>query len=195
MTVTTSGTPVVGSVLAHLAAGAVAISFACAAAAQSAPQLGVAPATESQPLPPSAEPQPRSKPPGLFGTIGRWVDDSIAGMNSGWRNARTAVGDLGDQATGAAKDAADAARDAAATVMRLPGTSIVSGRRLCVRAANGGPDCVSAAEALCKAKGYTTGTSLHIQSEQKCPVWGWIAGEKPIGRCAAETYVTSAMCR
>ncbi len=162
MTVTTSGTHIIGGVLAHLAAGAVAILFACAAAAQGAPQLGVAPATESQPLPPQAEPQPRAKPPGLFGTIGRWVDDSIAGMSSGWRNARTAVGDLGDQATGAAKDAAGAARDAAA---------------------------------LCKAKGYTTGTSLHIQSEQKCPVWGWIAGEKPIGRCAAETYVTSAMCR
>src|SRR6266849_6354748 len=121
MTVTTSGTRIIGGVLAHLAAGAVAILFACAAAAQSAPQLGVAPA---------AEPQPRAKPPGLFGTIGRWVDDSIAGMSSGWRNARTAVGDLGDQATGAAKDAAGAARDAAATVMRLPATSIVSGRGL-----------------------------------------------------------------
>jgi hypothetical protein len=219
MTVTISGTRIIGGALVHVAAGAAAILFACAAAAQSVPQLGMAPAqsapplsvappTESQPLPTqppppqpqSAQPQPTqaqppAKPPGVFAAMGRWLDDSIATMNSNWRNARTAVGDLGNQASDAAKDAAGAARDAAATMMRLPATSLVSGREHCVRAANGGPDCVAAAEALCKAKGYTTGTSLHIQSEQKCPVWGWIAGEKPIGRCSPETYVTSAMCR
>jgi hypothetical protein len=48
---------------------------------------------------------------------------------------------------------------------------------------------------LCRTKGYAAGSSVHIQSEQKCPVWGWINGEKPVGRCNTETYVTRAMCR
>ena len=39
------------------------------------------------------------------------------------------------------------------------------------------PDCEAASEVLCRTKGFTTGSSLHIQSEQKCPVWGWINGE------------------
>jgi hypothetical protein len=71
----------------------------------------------------------------------------------------------------------------------------VTGRSRCRPSANGGPDCVAATDLLCRSKGYAGGTSLHIQSEQKCPVWGWISGAKPVGKCGSETYVTSAMCR
>jgi hypothetical protein len=195
MTVTSSRAPLLNRALAHGAAGAIVILFACAAAAQSQdPQLGAVPATEPQIQQlPQTEPPPRSRPTGLFGAIGRWVDDSIATVATGWSSARDAVGGFGGQATEAARGAAGAARDAATAVM--PPTALVSGRVHCVRAANGGPDCQAATEALCRQKGYTSGSSLHIQSEQKCPVWGWIAGEKPVGQCGTETYVTSAMCR
>jgi hypothetical protein len=197
-----SHTRFVPALLVHCAIGAAALSFACAALAQSipAPRLGVAPATqpdagvpESQAPapPPDVQPALPSRPPDLFGAIGRWVDTSIGSVTSGWNSARDAVGGLGDQASEAAKGAADAA----SKVVRIPAASIVTGRQHCIRSASGGPDCLAATEALCRSKGYSGGTSLHIQSEQKCPVWGWIAGEKPVGKCGTETYVTSAMCR
>ncbi|MFL4970535.1 MAG: hypothetical protein ACJ8EU_17540 [Xanthobacteraceae bacterium] len=196
-----SHTRLVPALLIHCAVGAAALSFACAALAQStpAPQLGVAPAAQPEAVPaapqmpalsPDVQP-PSPSPPGLFGTIGRWVDTSIGTVTSGLSSARDAVGGLGDQASEAAKGAADAA----SKVVRIPPTSIVIGRQHCIRTATGGPDCLTATEALCRSKGYSAGTSLHIQSEQKCPVWGWIASEKPVGKCGTETYVTSAMCR
>jgi hypothetical protein len=181
-------------------AGALVLLVASAAHAQMAPsQLGVAPAGAPQQISPSAEPAASAAPahrPGLFGTIGRWMDDSISNVTSGWSSAREAVGGLGTRAGDAAKGAAGAARDAAAAAAGAiaPG-SLVSGRQHCIRAANGGPDCETATEMLCRSKGYAGGSSLHVQSEQKCPVWGWINGEKPIGKCSTETYVTRAMCR
>jgi hypothetical protein len=123
------------------------------------------------------------------------MDDSLGQVTSGWNNARESVGGFSERATDAAKGAADAARDAASTMMRIPTTSIVTGRGHCARTASGGPDCQAATDALCRTKGYSAGSSLHIQSEEKCPVWGWVKGEKPVGRCGTETYVTSAMCR
>jgi hypothetical protein len=190
---------VVRTGLARLALGAVTMLFACVAAAQAqAPtQHGVAPASEPQQqegTAPDAAPAGPSKP-GLFGTLGRWLDDSIGGVAAGLGSARDTVGNIGAQATDAAKGAAGVARDAAATVARIPAGVPVTGRAHCVRTAGGGPDCVAAAETLCRVKGYSSGTSLHIQSAEKCPVWGWISGEKTMGKCSTETYVTSAMCR
>jgi hypothetical protein len=148
------------------------------------PQLDVAPTTEPQPAPAPR----RSNAPGLLSEIGRWFDESIGNMTNGLNNARETVGSLGDKA-------GEAAKNAATSVTRMPTTSIIAGREHCVRTANGGPDCATATDVLCRSKGYSAGTSLHIQSEQKCPVWGWIAGDKPVGKCGSETYVTSAVCR
>jgi hypothetical protein len=195
MTVTDHCRSVLRKVLARVAPGAVAVVFACAAAAQTqpAPQLGAAPGGEPQQqavAPPDAAPQQAHRP-GLFGVIGRWLDDSIGGVAAGLGSARETVGNIGTQATDAAKGAASVA----STVARIPAGSLVSGRAHCVRTGGGGPDCAAAAETLCRAKGYNSGTSLQIQSAQKCPVWGWVSGEKTVGKCSTETYVTSAMCR
>jgi hypothetical protein len=196
MTVTDHWRNVVRGGLAPLALAAVVL-FACGAMAQTQapPQLGVAPGDPQQQA--VTVPDAAAKPPkpGLFGTIGRWLDDSIGGVAAGLGSARETVGNIGSQATDAAKGAAGMARDAAATVARIPAGVPVTGRAHCVRTAGGGPDCPHAANTLCWIKGYTSGTSLHIQSEQKCPVWGWISGEKTMGKCSTETYVTSAMCR
>ena len=186
---------------ASIMAGVVVLLLNHAAVAQSVePRFQVAPATEPQaPVtspqaePPQAEPPRAVSRPGVFGTVGRWLDESLAGVSSGWHSARDAVGGIGTQAGDVARGAAGIARDAATMV--IPPTSLVSGRSLCVRAANGGPDCQAATDALCRTKGFTTGSSLHIQSARKCPVWGWINGDKPMGKCGTETYVTSAMCR
>ena len=190
----------VRTVLGHLLPGVLVLLFACAAAAQTAPapqlRAPVEPQQQVVAPPDVAPPQPdRPDRPGLFGAIGRWLDDSIGGVAAGMGSARDTVGNIGAQATDVARGAATAARDAAATVARIPAGSLVTGRAHCQRTASGGPDCATATEVLCRAKGYTAGTSIHIQSEQKCPVWGWIKGEQTVGRCGTETYVTSAMCR
>jgi hypothetical protein len=197
MTVTNRCTNLVRTGLGHLLPGAVAVFFACAAAAQDAPapQLRATGEPQQQAVSPADVASPQPDRPSLFGPIGRWLGDSIGGVAAGMSSARDTVGNIGAQATDAARGAATAARDAATTVARIPAGSLVSGRAHCIRTASGGPDCAAATEVLCRAKGYTTGTSIHIQSEQKCPVWGWIKGEQTVGQCGTETYVTSAMCR
>jgi hypothetical protein len=186
MIVTTFQPPRLGAMLAAAAAGVLTVFVACTAFAQSTPQqLGVAPAAEPQPAPPQAEPERRNAP-GLFAAIGRFVDESISTVSSG-------IGSIGAPAGDAVRGAAVAAKDAA--TLMIPPTAIVSGRIHCLRTQNGGPDCQAAANLMCQRKGYTTGSSLRVQAEQKCPVWGWIAGDKPMGKCTTETYLTSATCR
>ena len=67
-----------------------------------------------------------------------------------------------DAASTVAKGAADAAKGAADVavdgVTRWPG--IASGHERCALAANGAPDCQAAAEALCRARGFSTGASV-----------------------------------
>jgi hypothetical protein len=185
---------------AQLAGALMLVAFAAHAQTSAPMPLGVAPGSpppDSAPASqPATPPSPPAAKPGLFGAIGRWMDNSIGNVSSGWSSARDAVGGIGNRAGDAAKGAAGAARDAAAAAAGVitPG-SLVSGRQHCIRSANGGPDCDTASEALCRTKGFTTGSSVHIQSEQKCPVWGWINGEKPVGKCNTETYVTRVMCR
>jgi hypothetical protein len=187
MIVTTSRFHCLGAMLAPAAAGVVWLFLAGTGLAQSVPQqLGVAPAAEQpQPTTPQAEPERRSAP-GLFAAIGRFVDESISTVSSG-------IGSIGAPAGDAVRGAAVAAKDAA--TLMIPPTAIVSGRIHCLRTQNGGPDCQAAANLMCQRKGYATGSSLRVQAEQKCPVWGWIAGEKPMGKCSTETYLTSATCR
>jgi hypothetical protein len=189
MIVTRYRSSAVRRLLAPIAAGALAICLDSSAVAQrQSVQLSVAPATDPQPqpAPPTTEPQRSVDTPGLFAAIGKFVDESIATVSSG-------IGSISGGAGDAVMGAAGAAKDAAAIV--IPSTAIVSGRAHCPRTVDGGPDCRMAAVFLCQKKGYTMGTSLRVQAEQKCPVWGWIAGDKPVGKCTTETYLTSASCR
>ena len=128
----------------------------------------------------------------MLGTIGRWVDESLANVKSSLSGAN----DLSDQAGSVAKDAAGAAQEAATSVVRIPATGIVTGRQQCLRAPNGGPDCRAATRTMCQTKGYGTGRSLDIQSAQKCPAWVLLSGRQPLeGECSLETYVTRAVCQ
>ena len=100
------------------------------------------------------------------------------------------------QGAGVAKDAADGARGTASTVARLPLTRVVSGRERCP-AAGGGPDCRAATDALCRGKGYSSGTSVDVQSAQKCPAWVWLSGRSSSAEseCTTETFVMRAVCQ
>ena len=51
----------------------------------------------------------------------------------------------------------------------LPVAGVANGRERCILAPNGAPDCRVAAEGLCRAKGYSGGTSVDFQTVEKCP--------------------------
>ena len=158
------------------------LSDSALAQGSTADQSAAAPqVSESQTAPPPQR--------GVFGAIGRWVDESIANVKSGIGAAREGSDGLGEQA-------GEAAKDAATSVVRIPGTGVVTGRQQCMPALNGGPDCVVATRTLCQSKGYGSGRSLDIQSAQKCPARVLLSGRAPVeGECTMETYVTRAVCQ
>ncbi len=126
---------------------------------------------------PGAAQAPRAD--GLFGKMGRWIDQSIARAGAAWRGKSEAAPSEAGNAAGL-----------------LPNTKIVSGRERCETAANGAPDCSVAAEALCRAKGLAAGGTLDVQSVEKCPARAWISGTQPArGECRTESYVQRALCR
>ena len=141
-----------------------------------------------------------SPPANVFGAIGRWFDDTLSSIGSGFSSARSTVGSFGDEAGAAAKATANAtanvAKDAAGAVARLPGARVVKGHQTCVTAPNGAPDCISAANALCKAKGFGSGKSVDITSAEECPAPVLMGRrEAKPGECRPVTFVTSAFCQ
>jgi hypothetical protein len=143
----------------------------------------------------------------MLDTVGRWFKDSFYRLGSNVEGARGTLGEIGERATGAAKDAAgvatdaakgtaDAAKGAADAVARLPGTRVVEGKARCTVAANGAPDCRGAAEAVCRGKGFGAGSSLDIQSSQKCPARVWLSRRSPEpGDCETQSFVVRAVCQ
>ena len=147
----------------------------------------------AQPEPPAAAPAPAPQPTptGPFGTIGRFIDESFQGLGQGLKGAREQVDDL----TGRA---GDAAKDATGSIDRLRRSSVVAGRERCLPAPNGAPDCVTATAAMCRAKGFETGSSIDMQTEQKCPAatpYGPTSPPLDESQCWLESYVIRALCR
>lgn len=144
----------------------------------------------AQPDPPAAASAPQPGAAGPFGTFGRFIDESLQGLGQGFKGAREQVDDLTGRAGSAAKDAAGTVN------LRRPG--VVAGRERCQPAPNGAPDCVIATTAMCRANGFESGSSIDMQTEQKCPV-ATPAGpaSPPIdeSQCWLESYVIRALCR
>jgi hypothetical protein len=168
-------------------------SLLCALAFLTVAALGPSGAQEpprAQPDPPPAAPAPQQGPAGPFGTIGRFIDESLQGLGQGFKGAREQVDDLTGRAGSAAKDAAGSVN------LRRPG--VVAGRERCPPAPNGAPDCVAATTAMCRANGFESGSSIDMQTEQKCPA-ATPAGpaSPPIdeSQCWLESYVVRALCR
>jgi hypothetical protein len=166
-----------------LALGVLLCVVAAARAQQTPTQAG--PAAQSEQAAPSetAPPAPPQAPrqDGFLGTIGRWIDGSVARVNTVWNGKPQASPAEAQKRTG---------------ISLLPKTKIVSGRERCETAANGAPDCRGAIEALCRSKGLAAGKSLDIQSVEKCPARVWISGAQPTtGECRMESYVQRAFCR
>jgi hypothetical protein len=186
-------------------------------AAVVAPLLLVQIAAAQQSAPP-AEPNPpqvhsTSQSPGLFESIGRWFDQGTAGFRSHVLGAQESFNDLnqraaatsknisntaveaGKNAIGAGVTAADATKDALGVVAKLPTTRVVRGRERCQQAPNGAPDCVAAAEALCRKQGYSTGKSLDFTSAEHCPPKVMLSSRQAEDECITVTFISRAMCQ
>jgi hypothetical protein len=145
----------------------------------------------AQPDAPAAAPASPQLPAGPFGTFGRFIDESLQGLGQGLKGAREQVDDLTGRAGSAAKDAAGSV-----TLRRPP--SLVVGRERCPPAPNGAPDCVTATTAMCRASGFDSGSSVDMQTEQKCPAATPAGPASPPAdesQCWLESYVIRALCR
>jgi hypothetical protein len=132
---------------------------------------------------------------GFFATIGRWFSQQSANVNATFKDARQKVEGFGQDAGAAAKSTVEGARDAAGAVARIPAARSVSGHEKCQNASNGAPDCIAAANALCKGKGFDSGRSLDMTTAEICPPKVWMSGRSTGPECHTETFVSRAFCQ
>jgi hypothetical protein len=161
---------------------------------QSVPQ-GQAPAEQGAPLPPAAPPpaaEPR-KPDDFFDQFNRWWDKSAADFKQSLEDQNAKWRELNAKSEKAAKDAAAASREAAEAFKSLSNARMVEGRRVCEIAANGSPDCQTAAETLCRSKGFKTGKSADITTSRKCSIRGML--HRDSSECKVETIMIKAACQ
>ena len=142
--------------------------------------------------------QEQAPPPegrGLINSFSRWFDEQAAKIHSTFKDAGRQVEDLSRDASNAAKSTASGAKDAADVVARIPNTRVVSGHEKCLTAPNGAPDCRAAADAVCKAKGFSFGKSLDMTTAEVCPPKVYLSGRASASDCSSETFVSSALCQ
>ncbi|HET8973697.1 MAG TPA: hypothetical protein VFN63_10455 [Pseudolabrys sp.] len=132
---------------------------------------------------------------GFFASVGRWFSQQSANVNSTFKDARQKVEGLGQEAGAAAKSTVEGAKDAAGAVARIPNARAVTGHEKCELAPNGAPDCVAAANMLCKTKGFDSGRSLDMTTAEICPPKVWMAGRSTGPECRTETFVSRAVCQ
>jgi hypothetical protein len=145
-------------------------------------------ALQGQPEPPPSAAQTPNSKPGFIDALGRWLEEGRAKFKSNIESVQETFEKLGSQARNAAKEASGA-------IGSLP-VAAVGGRMRCETAPNGAPDCMAAAAALCKGKGFENGNSVDTVMEEKCPARVFLEARAPApGECRRETYVTRAVCR
>jgi len=165
------------------AAAVMAGLFAVSAAAQEA---------NPRPNPP---PSPPADQGGFLDAAGRWFDEQFGKLGSGFQDAQKNVETFGREAGVAATTTARGAKAAADAVARIPDTRTVKGREVCRVAANGAPDCVAAAETLCRSKGFGSGKSLDMTTAEVCSPQVYASGRSSGPGCKTETFVSSALCQ
>lgn len=139
--------------------------------------------------------QPPPEESGFIGAVGRWLDEHASWLGSGLRGARSGVENISHEAGLAAKSTVEGAKDAAGAVTRFPSTRVVNGHEQCSIAPNGAPDCVAAANALCRGKGFGSGTSVDMTTAEICPAKVYLAGRNSGPECHTETFVSRALCQ
>ncbi len=138
------------------------------APAQPAPQ-------QSEPVP-SPDPAPKENP-GLLNEIGKLLEHPSSMLPT----------------LKSPKESIDDAADVLSRLAKSPG---VKGRVACPVAANGAPDCKTAADKLCQSKGFKEGKSLDVDTTRNCSARALLSGRKPDeSECRTDNYVTRALCQ
>jgi hypothetical protein len=143
----------------------------------------------------AAAPAPKPQSEGFFSSISRWFSQQSANVSNSLKDAGQKVQNIGDEAGAAAKTTVEGAKDAAGAVARIPVARAVSGHEKCQVASNGAPDCIAAANMMCKAKGFDSGKSLDMTTAEVCPPKVWMAGRTTGPECRTETFVSRALCQ
>lgn len=136
-----------------------------------------------------------SEAPGFLSAVGHWIGEAAGKLGSGLSGARSGVENISHQAGVAARSTVEDAKDAADAVTRIPGARVVKGHEKCAIAANGAPDCVVAANAMCKSKGFASGKSVDMTTAEICPATVYLAGRNSGPECRSETFVSRALCQ
>ena len=113
-------------------------------------------------------------------------------------DAKQKIDALNDEAAANSKNfgdkAAEVTKGAVDAVAKLPTARVMSGRENCITAPNGAPDCLAAAEALCRKHGYSTGKSMDFTSAEECPA-RVLLGQQPRAECTTVTFISRALCQ
>jgi hypothetical protein len=167
------------SLLACVGAGAILLT-ATLALAQEGAQKTTPTATEE---------------PGFFGSIIQWFGRQTSNVGSTLKGAGSQVENFGHEAGIAAKTTVEGARDMGDAVAKIPSARVMRGHERCETAPNGAPDCVVAANAICKSKGFQSGKSVDMTSAEVCPAQVYLSGRSSGPGCHSETFVSSALCQ
>ncbi len=181
---------------ATIFAGAIAAPCAWAQAQAQAPvpylpvpgsQPSASPAPASPPpvvQPPPEQTLPAPRRPGLVDEIGKFFQDSPLSLPT-LKTPQQTIDDFNNRA----KDATD-------NFSRLSKREVVAGRVKCPVAANGAPDCKSAADKLCVEKGFKEGQSVDSDSAESCSASVLLSGKKAEpSDCRVENFVIRALCQ
>jgi hypothetical protein len=170
----------------HMAIAAAALLAITAATEFAWPQAATQPtpspqAAPAQPAPQQSEPaRPDPAPkenPGLINEIGKLLEKPASLLPT-------------------LKSPKETIDDAAGTLSRWATSPGVKGRAACPVAANGAPDCKTAADKLCQSKGFKEGKSLDVDTARNCSARALLSGRKPDeSECRTDTYVTRAVCQ
>jgi hypothetical protein len=173
---------------AILMIAALTMAWVTAVSAQVQPPQNPAAPSQQPGSPPQPAPPAEQSNPGLVEELGKLLKDSASGLKSTLSGSGQAIDGLNSSAKDAAKDAADSLK----RIAPLSGQTMANGRTLCPAAGNGAPDCKLAADQLCKEKGYKAGSSVDIESTQKCSAKAYFSGQSA---CRTENFVTRAVCQ
>jgi hypothetical protein len=116
-------------------------------------------------------------------------------MKSTFKDAGKKFETFGHEAGIAAKTTAEGAKDAADAVARIPKARVVTGHEKCNNAPNGAPDCLAAANVMCKARGFDSGKSTDMTTAVVCPPKVLLSGRNNGSECRDETFVSRALCQ
>jgi hypothetical protein len=139
--------------------------------------------------------QASAEDPGFFGGIVNWFDRQVSDIGSHLKGAGSQVENFGHEAGIAAKTTVDGAKGVGDAVVKIPGARLVRGHEKCQSAPNGAPDCVAAASAMCKSKGFESGKSADMTTAEVCSAQVYLSGRSSGEGCHAETFVSRALCQ